>query len=60
MKILHVAETIKGGVATVLRQLSIEQSKDNCVEKVICLVPNTQAEELSPLEKRHIDTFFRT
>ncbi|WP_265555296.1 glycosyltransferase [Serratia grimesii] len=60
MKILHVAETIKGGVATVLRQLSVEQSQDSHVEAVVCIVPDTQAEELAPLEKRYVDTFVRS
>lgn len=60
MRILHVAETIKGGVATVLRQISVEQSQDHYVEKVVCIVPDTQVGELVPLGKKHVDTFIRT
>lgn len=60
MRILHVAETIKGGVATVLRQISVDQSQDHYVEKVVCIVPDTQVGELVPLGKKHVDTFIRT
>ncbi|HCT9095973.1 MULTISPECIES: glycosyltransferase [Serratia] len=60
MKILHVAETIKGGVATVLRQLAIEQSQDAQVEKIVCIVPDTQVKELMPLADDCIDIFRRS
>ncbi|RJF58409.1 glycosyltransferase family 1 protein [Serratia inhibens] len=60
MKILHVAETIKGGVATVLRQLAIEQSHDEKVSAIMCIVPDTQIQELHPLDKKHIITFKRS
>ncbi|HAV5984685.1 MULTISPECIES: glycosyltransferase [Serratia] len=60
MKILHVAETIKGGVATVLRQLAIEQSKDDYISEIICIVPDSQVSELYPLENRNIKIFKRS
>lgn len=41
-KILHVAETIKGGVATILRQLMKETGNFN----LFCLVPEDQREEI--------------
>lgn len=41
-KILHVAETIKGGIATILRQLT----KDMVNLNLICLVPEDQCEEI--------------
>ncbi|MFI8418286.1 glycosyltransferase [Serratia sp. NPDC078593] len=60
MKILHAAEIIKGGVATVMRQLAIHQSGVVDVDELICLVPEDQARELSPLNEKHIKTFKRS
>lgn len=45
MKILHAAETIKGGVATVINSLTEYQTKQNGCE-VICIVPSDQSENL--------------
>lgn len=45
MKILHAAETIKGGVATVINSLTEYQTKENGCE-VICIVPSDQSENL--------------
>lgn len=55
MKILHAAETIKGGVATVMRTLALAQSDANTVR---CLVPADQAKELAPF--RNLRTFSRS
>ncbi|HEI8821193.1 TPA: glycosyltransferase [Serratia marcescens] len=60
MKIFHAAETIKGGVATVMRQIAIHQEKNENVSRMICLVPEDQASELSPLDMSNIVTFKRT
>lgn len=53
-RILHVAETIKGGVATVLRQLVSPNDNFN----FLCLIPEEQKQELSGLSQ--IATFKRT
>lgn len=50
MKVLHAAETIKGGVATVINSLMEHQTKQSGLE-VICLVPSDQVENLVQLEK---------
>lgn len=54
MKILHVAETIKGGVATIVRQLMISQIKLGLESS--CLVPKTQAIELIHVPHNNIRT----
>ncbi|WP_273875150.1 glycosyltransferase family 4 protein [Serratia marcescens] len=55
VKILHVAETIKGGVATVLRQLvAVETSFEIC-----CIVPENQKDEIKNVPAS-IETFKRT
>ncbi len=46
MKILHAAETIKGGVATVLKQLVAAQQDDKGAYRIQCLIPADQASEL--------------
>lgn len=58
MVILHFAETIKGGVATVLRQLMVAQNRDDI--KSYCCVPGDQADELGPIEPDRIMKFRRT
>lgn len=59
MKIFHVAETIKGGVATVLRHLVEGQTVDgSCV--VHCLVPHDHIGELGPAGSLVAHTFHRT
>lgn len=55
MKILHAAETIKGGVATVMRTLALAQTDENTVR---CLVPADHAREMAPF--RNLRTFSRT
>ncbi|WP_006320953.1 glycosyltransferase [Serratia inhibens] len=60
MKIFHAAETIKGGVATVMRQIAIHQVSKNGVTDMTCLVPEDQKNELSPLDMDHVITFERS
>jgi len=57
MKIFHAAETIKGGVATVMRQLIEHQITIG--ENVICLVPDQQKQELKTIDKKNIILFKR-
>lgn len=45
-KIFHAAETIRGGVATVIRQNVLAQAKALGPDKVLTLVPQDQAEDL--------------
>lgn len=54
-KILHVAETIKGGVATVLRQLSADREGFD----IHCIVPDDQSSELNS-SSASIYTFHRS
>ncbi|BEN05572.1 MULTISPECIES: glycosyltransferase [Serratia] len=59
MRVLHAAETIKGGVATVLRQLAKSQIADKGQENICCLVPADQASELYGVDSRSIKSFPR-
>lgn len=56
MKILHVAETIKGGVATVIEQLSDGVSSKPDFE-IRCLVPRSQVNELKRLPEQTLVGF---
>lgn len=46
MIVLHAAETIKGGVATVINSLVDYQVQQSEINQVICLVPSDQSENL--------------
>jgi len=59
MKILHCAETIKGGVATVLKQIAAAQIIMPECQQLICLIPDSQREELHEIADEHIVTFRR-
>jgi glycosyltransferase involved in cell wall biosynthesis len=59
MRVLHAAETIKGGVATVLRQLVINQQGSNDIRSVTCLVPDDQVDEVNTVKVENIVTFHR-
>lgn len=50
MKVLHAAETIKGGVATVINSLVEDQVKNPKISKVSCLVPSDQYDNLIQLD----------
>ncbi|WP_158247439.1 MULTISPECIES: glycosyltransferase [unclassified Pseudomonas] len=58
MKVLHVAETIKGGVATIARQLMLSQISSGL--ESTCLVPKTQAVELISVPLKNIETYNST
>ncbi|APS35976.1 MULTISPECIES: glycosyltransferase [Serratia] len=60
MRVLHAAETIKGGVATVLRQLMISQQDNTEIESLDCLVPDEQRDEVSAVRAENVTTFHRT
>ncbi|MCH4248685.1 MAG: glycosyltransferase [Acinetobacter populi] len=59
MKILHAAETIKGGVATVINSLVDHQTKLNRIEQVSCLIPSDQIDNLNSSERLLTFTFNR-
>lgn len=54
MKVLHAAETIKGGVATVLKQLVAAQQSDSASFEIRCLIPADQAEELDTARSENV------
>lgn len=58
MKVLHAAETIKGGVATIVRQLMVSQINSGLESS--CLVPKTQAMELIGVSSHSIETYNTT
>ena len=59
-KILHVAETIKGGVATVIRTISASPEDDVADYALVYLVPEDQAKELHGIGEQQVRTFART
>lgn len=60
MKVLHVAETIKGGVATVINELVNHQLKSENIDEINVLIPEPQADELTFTNGKIIKTFSRT
>lgn len=58
MKVLHVAEVIKGGVSSVMNELLLSQIKNDNIERVCCLIPDSQRDELN-IGDSHIYTFKR-
>lgn len=60
MKVLHVAETIKGGVATVINELANKQLSDAYFDDVRVLAPDSQVEELIIDGEGVVLTFRRT
>jgi len=54
-KIFHVAETIKGGVATIIRQLTVNAEEYD----IHCLVPDTQVAEIKESNAK-LHTFTRS
>ncbi|PKH20157.1 glycosyl transferase [Enterobacterales bacterium CwR94] len=54
MKVLHAAETIKGGVATVLKQLVAAQQAEPAVFTIQCLIPADQSAELDTAAEENI------
>ncbi len=50
MKVLHAAETIRGGVATVIRHNIRAQVQELGAESVLVLIPGEQAEDLQDAE----------
>ncbi|NUU34835.1 glycosyltransferase [Pseudomonas sp. C2B4] len=58
-KILHVAETIKGGVATVIRTISTPPEGEDQQYELVYLIPLDQKQELPGIDERQIRTFTR-
>ncbi|HEF4758135.1 TPA: glycosyltransferase family 4 protein [Pseudomonas putida] len=59
-KILHVAETIKGGVATVIRTISTSPEDEAANYELVYLVPLDQKKELHGVDEQQVRTFERT
>lgn len=59
MRVLHVAETFKGGVATVLNSLATYQLNNDEIERVEVIVPREHISEVSPNLEGHVTTFPR-
>lgn len=59
-KILHAAETIRGGVSTVVKQLLVSQSGQASAWEARCLVPDDQASDLGSLPSGVLRTFRRS
>ena len=59
-KILHVAETIKGGVATVIRTISASPEGQAANYEWVYLVPLDQKQELHGIDQSQIRTFVRS
>ncbi|CAI0798196.1 glycosyltransferase [Serratia quinivorans] len=59
MKILHAAETIKGGVASVMRQLVANQLEPVNNNDVLCIVPQDQCEELKNIDVQYLVPYRR-
>lgn len=59
MKVLHVAETIKGGVGTVIDELVEYQSNQTNEFSVVCLVPEQHVDGLFEKTRQSIFTFDR-
>lgn len=59
MKILHAAETIKGGVSTVMNSLIQHQIQKPEVEKIMVICPSDQQDNLIKIEKLNVYLFSR-
>ncbi|EMW87722.1 glycosyltransferase [Escherichia coli] len=59
LKVLHAAETVKGGVGTVINSLVSYQRENNEIDDVICFVPAQHADVITGIEKEKIHTFER-
>lgn len=59
MRIIHAAETIKGGVATVMRQLVEAQLATEKENEVTCIVPHDQRQELKSVGDQNLILYTR-
>ena len=59
MKILHAAETIKGGVASVMRQLVVDQIEPVKKNSVLCIIPQDQRQELKKIGNEYLVPYRR-
>lgn len=60
MNILHVAETIKGGVASVMKQLVADQIEASKPNHVLCIIPRDQCQELKGIDSQYFVSYNRT
>jgi glycosyltransferase involved in cell wall biosynthesis len=60
MRVLHAAETIKGGVATVMRTLVEAQRQSEGISQVRAIVPANQAAEMGKKTTDNVYTFHRS
>lgn len=59
MKILHAAETIKGGVSTVMNSLIKNQIENPQVDKIMVICPDEQKDSLIKISKLNVCLFAR-
>mgnify|MGYP001031003465 CR=1 FL=1 len=59
MKVLHVCETVKGGVGSYLNELIPAQERDMGLKNIKLLVPASHAEFLDQVNASSIRTFHR-
>jgi len=57
VRVLHVAESIKGGCGTYLNQLARAQIADPAFERVHLLVPDVHLSQVAGLPAAHVSTF---
>lgn len=57
MRVIHCAETIKGGIATYLRELIRLQARELGPESILVIVPETQVEEIPVPEGVQVLTY---
>jgi glycosyltransferase involved in cell wall biosynthesis len=60
LKVLHAAETIKGGVASVINGLMTQQEGGGQISQLALLVPLSQIEELRLKDNTSVFTFHRS
>ena len=59
MKVLHIAETIRGGIASYLNELHPEQQASFGADNVHYVVPSDHRRDLPGVDDNHITTFER-
>jgi len=60
MKVIHVAETITGGVATVINELILNHANLFPEIESRCYIPQSQATDITSLPEKKIDSYHRS
>lgn len=60
MKVLHCAETARGGIATYLDELLPLQVESEEVSSVLCIVPDNHARDIESVDDEVVHPFFST